>query len=101
MEFESIEQILIKHSEIEQEPTDLLEETKSDFTLDHIKEIIYNEEGQDDLTDVISMFDNGQGASELENIMDISNDALNYFPHKILNNLSPAEKIFEYQNKLK
>jgi|SRR3989344_7958306 len=99
MQMESIQQILVRRIEIEQELLDFLKETKSDFTLDHIKDIIYNEEGQDDLTDVIAMFDTGQGAAELENIMDTINDAWNYFPHKIIDGLSPAEKLLEYQQK--
>ena len=99
MQMESIQQILVRRIEIEQELLDFLKETKSDFTLDHIKDIIYNEEGQDDLTDVIAMFDMGQGAAELENIMDTINDAWNYFPHKIIDGLSPAEKLLEYQQK--
>jgi len=101
MEVESKEQIFKKRKEIEQELLNFLKETESDFGLDDIKEIIYNEEGQDDLMDVVMMFDNGQGAGELENIMDIINDAWNYFPHKILKGLSPAEKILEYQSKQK
>lgn len=94
---ESKQQIFARRKEIELELLDFLKETKSDFTLDHIKDIIYNEEGQDDLTDIIAMFDTGQGASELENIMDTINDAWNYFPHKIIGGLSPAEKLLEYQ----
>jgi Ran GTPase-activating protein (RanGAP) involved in mRNA processing and transport len=100
MEIESKQQILERRKEIEQELLDFLKETNSDFALDHIKDIIYNEEGQDDLTDVIAMFDTGQGASELENIMDTINDAWNYFPHKIIGGLSPAEKLLEYQQKI-
>lgn len=97
MKVESLQQILARRKEIEQELFDFLKETNSDFTLDHIKDIIYNEEGQDDLTDIIAMFDTGQGALGLENIMDTINDAWNYFPHKIIGELSPAEKLLEYQ----
>ncbi len=43
------------------------------------------------------MFDTGQGAMELDNIIESINDAWNYFPHKVLDGLSPAEKILEYQ----
>lgn len=100
MEIENQQQILVRRKEIEQELIDFLNETNSDFTLGHIKDIIYNEEGQDDLTDVIAMFDTGQGAAELENIMDTINDAWNYFPHKIIGGMSPAEKLLEYQQKL-
>jgi len=43
------------------------------------------------------MFDNGQGMPELSNILETLNDAWNYFPHKILGGLSPAEKLLEYR----
>ena len=101
MEIESKGKIMEKRKEIENELVAFLEAAKSDFSLDDIKEVIYNEESQDDLTDVIRMFDSGQGARELENIMDTINDAWNYFPHKILNGLSPAEKILEHKEKNK
>lgn len=99
MEIRSRQQILDRRKEIEQELLELLEETKSDFGLDDIKEIIYNEDGQDSLTDVIAMFDRGGDVSELSNILELVNDAWNYFPHKVIGGLSPAEKILEYNNK--
>ena len=85
------------HDEIENELLEMLKETKSDFGLDDIKKIIYNEDGQDGLTDIIAMFDNGLGLVELENVLEVVNEAWNYFPHKILNGLSPVEKRLEYQ----
>jgi hypothetical protein len=54
-----------------------------------------------DLTQVVAMFDTGESFDELENILEIINDAWNYFPHKILDGLFPAEKILEYQKKKK
>ena len=98
MEIESKQQILERRKEIEQDIIDLLLRAESDFTLDDVKEVIYNEEDQDDLTKAISMFDTGKIPDELENILELTNDAWNYFPHKILKGLSPAEKIFEYQS---
>lgn len=89
-------QILQRRKEIEQELVDLLKETGSDFSLEDIKDVIYNENGQDSLTDIIAMFDNSLGLVELENVLEIVNDAWNYFPHKILNGLSPTEKRLEY-----
>ena len=71
MEIESQKQIDAKKKEVEQELIELLSETKSDFTLDHVKDVIYN------------------------------NDAWNYFPHKIIGGLSPAEKLLEYNNRKK
>lgn len=97
----NLEQILEKRKEIKKELIEMLEESNSDFSLDDIKEIIYNEEGQDDLTDVLMMFDNGQGVGEMNTILETINDAWNYFPHKLLDGLSPAEKILEYQQKQK
>jgi hypothetical protein len=82
--------------EIGRDIIDLLKKTGSKFTLNDIKEIIYNEEGQDDLIDIIAMFDNGQNIAEIGDILKLVNDAWNYFPHKILGGLSPAEKLLKY-----
>ena len=101
MEIESKQQILERRKEIEQDIIDLLSRAKSDFSLDDVKEVIYNEQDQDDLTKAISMFDTGKIPDELENILELTNDAWNYFPHKIIGGVSPAEKILEYQNKSK
>lgn len=101
MEIESKQQILARRKEIEEELLDMLKEAKSDFGLDDIKEIIHNEDGQDSLTDIIAMFDTGQGAAELKNVLELVNNAWNYFPHKIIGGLSPAEKLLEYRKKQK
>lgn len=94
---ENLEQILEKRREIENELIEMLDANGSDFGLDDIKEIIYNEEGQDDLTDIVMMFDNGENMNEMDNILETINDAWNYFPHKLLGGLSPAEKLLEYK----
>src|SRR3989338_872248 len=101
MEIENKEQILQRRREVEEELLEMLEEIGSDFGLDDIKEIIYNEDGQDSLTDIIAMFDTGQGAAELQNVLELVNDAWNYFPHKIIGGLSPAEKLLEYKEQQK
>ena len=97
MKIESKQQILERRREIEQELLDMLKETQSDFGLDDIKQIIYDEEDQDDLMKIVAMFDRGGDASELENILELANDAWNYFPHKALNGLSPAEMALKHQ----
>src|SRR3989344_9144453 len=97
MEILNKQQILERRKEIEQEFLDMLKETQSDFGLDDIKQIIYDEEDQDDLMKIVAMFDRGGDASELENILELINDAWNYFPHKALNGLSPAETAFNHQ----
>lgn len=91
---EKLEEISKRRKEIENEFSGMLKEMESPFTIDHIKDIIYHEEDQDDLMKIISMFNNGLGdTSDLENILDLTNDAWNYFPHKSLNGLCPMEMI--------
>jgi len=99
MEYESKQQIIERQKEIEQELIEMLKKTKSPFSLEHIKDIVFHEKEQDDMTKIMAMFDRGGDASELSNILELVSDAWNYFPHKILNGLSPAEKLLEYENK--
>ena len=94
----SNQEILERRKEIEQELVDMLKEMRSDFTLDHVHDVIYNEEDNDDMMKVVAMFDRGGDASELSNVLELVSDAWNYFPHKGLGGISPAEKILEYQN---
>lgn len=96
MQIESKQQILKRREEIEQELVEMLKETESDFSLQHIKDAIFYEKDNDDMQKVIAMFDRGGDISELQNILDLVSDAWNYFPHQILNGLSPADKILEY-----
>ena len=53
MEIESKQQILERRNEIEQELMDMLKETESDFTLDHVQDVIYHEEDNDDMMKVV------------------------------------------------
>ena len=99
MEFETLEQIITKRKEIEQELNDFLKKARSDFTLEDIQEIIYEEEGSDALTKVISKFDTGQGELGMSTILETVNDAWNYFPHKILGGISPAEMLLGHQKR--
>ena len=99
MESESKQQILERRKEIEQELVDMLKQTKSDFSLQHIKDVIFYEEEQGDMMEIVSMFDNGGDASELSNILELVMDAWNYFPHEALGGISPSEKSLEYRNR--
>jgi len=92
-------QILERRKKLEQELVDMLKETESDFTLDHVRDAIYHEEDNDDMMKVVAMFDRGGDASELSNVLELVTDAWNYFPHKVLGGISPAEKLLEYQQK--
>ena len=94
-------QILERRKEIEQELTDMLKETESEFTLDHVRDAIFHEEDNDDMMKVVAMFDRGGDASELSNVLELVTDAWDYFPHKALDGISPAEKLLGHQSKNK
>lgn len=78
---------------------ELLKITESDFSLDHVKDVIFNEKDADDMMKVVAMFDRGGDATELDDVLKMVSDAWNFLPHKILKGLSPAEKFLQYQNK--
>ncbi|MFA5247622.1 MAG: hypothetical protein WC415_00010 [Patescibacteria group bacterium] len=99
MEIENLEQILERRKEIEQELVEMLKETESDFTLDHIRDVIFHEEDNDDMMKVVAIFDRGGDASELSNVLELVTDAWNYFPHKALGGISPAEVLLKHKNK--
>ena len=90
------EEIDQRKFEIEQELLELIYRTESDFELDDIKQVIYDEKDQDDLMQIVAMFDRAGDAGELENILELTTDAWNYFPHKALDGLSPAEVSLRY-----
>lgn len=92
MNTESKQQIIERRKEIEEEIVELLEETKSDFTVGDVKMAIYEEEDNDDMQKVIAMFDDGNPIN-LSNAIETVTDAWNYFPHKALGGLSPGEMI--------
>ncbi len=99
MEIESKQQILERRKEIERDLVAMLKETESDFSLQHVKDAIFHEEDNNDMMKVVAMFDRGGDASELSNVLELVTDAWNYFPHKVLGGISPAEKLLEHQDK--
>lgn len=99
MEIETKEEILERREEIESEILEMLEETESDFELKDVKDAIFNEEEQDDFMHIVEMFDRGGDASELSNVLDLVTDAWNYFPHKALGGISPAEQNLKHRGK--
>ena len=99
MKPESKEQIFKRRKEIEKELVEMLKKTESDFGLQDVADIIFFEECNDDMMKAVAMFDRGGDVSELSNILELVTDAWNYFPHKALGGLSPAEKIVQYENK--
>lgn len=94
MHHESKQEILERRKEIEQELADLLAEIESEFSLQDIQNIIYHEEDNDDMMQVVAIFDRGNPL-ELSNVLELVADAWNYFPHESLGGLSPNEIILK------
>jgi len=72
---------------------DLLKRSKSMYDLNDIKRIIFEEEdGNEDIMQLISMFDTGEkGGASFDEIIDVVNIAWNCFPHISLEGASPIE----------
>jgi len=86
------DEVLKEAKEIEEAIIELLERTESDFSLEDVKDAIYNEEEQDDMMHVVAMFDRGR-PDELGEVLELVTDAWNYFPHKALAGRCPMEMI--------
>jgi len=93
-----IKEVLKERKKIEKELSKMLKKIKSSFKVEHIKDIIWHEEDRDDLMKIVEIFDRGGGIVELSQILELANNAWNYFPHKSLDGLCPMEKILEYQD---
>lgn len=93
----SKENIIQKRGDIEKQLNDIIKSLGLSVNFEEIKEVIYNEQDQGALHNIMSKFDNGQDIDELNKILAIVNEAWNYFPHRVLGGLSPAEKILESQ----
>ena len=91
----SKEEIIQKRGAIEKQLIEVIDSLGLSINFDEIKEMIYNEQNQGALHEIIDKFDSGQNIEELNKILAIVNEAWNYFPHKVLDGLSPAEKILE------
>jgi len=89
---------LKKRKEVEQELSFIVNKYKIKLGVEEIKEIIYEEDGQEDLHEIIKLFSNVRTLPELNNILKIINDVWNYFPHRSLGGVSPVEKRLEYLN---
>ena len=79
----------------EEEVGDLIELMGCGLSLEEIKDIVYNEDGNESMRKIILSFDQGQDIDEMNRILQIISNAWNYWPHKKLNGLSPAEKLAE------
>ncbi len=90
---ETKESIAKKRKEIEKNLLALIKKYKANITIDEIKEIIYNEKSHKELDEIVKKLDQNQSPEEFERMLYLINDVWNYFPHKVLGGISPAEKI--------
>ena len=90
------ESILKKRKKVEKDVLNLLKKSKSSLTLDDIKKAIYNEKDYSELKQIMAKFDQEQDLKEINEVLNIINDAWNYFPHKNLNDLCPMEKLLKH-----
>lgn len=97
MEIRDQRQIDERRGEIERELQELLEQAGSKATVEDIKKIVFREGDQGDMMKIVALFDTGSDAVELNTVLGAASDAWNYFPHKTLGGLSPAEKVLEYR----
>ncbi|OGD57041.1 hypothetical protein A2V71_00305 [Candidatus Berkelbacteria bacterium RBG_13_40_8] len=84
------EEISKERKEIEKCIVGLLKRTKSDFSLEDVKDVIYNEKEQEDMMHIMAMLDRGR-PDELPEVLELVTDAWNYFPHKTLGGKCPME----------
>ena len=94
-------EILERRWKMEKNLAELIERTNSALTMEEIKDMIYNEDGQDCMRKIVANFDRGQSLEDLNKILRIISGAWNYFPHKALGGISPAEKLLQYQKRNK
>ncbi|MDA3839876.1 MAG: hypothetical protein PF572_02195 [Patescibacteria group bacterium] len=90
-------EILERRREMEENLAELIKRTNSVLTMEEIKEMIYNEDGQDCMRKLMANFMKDQGIEQINKDWQIVSSAWNYWPHKKLGGLSPAEKVLEYQ----
>jgi hypothetical protein len=94
--FTTKEEIDVFRKELEKSISEVLKQAGGDLNLEDIKELVYNEKEHSDFHRLIAMFDFGGDFIDLPEALEMANDAWNYFPHKCLKGLSPAEKLLEY-----
>lgn len=86
-------EILNKRQQIEKLFEQIIKKSKSSLTLGDIKNIVYNENGQQDIQKIISFFPDIQNFNELQQLTSLIIEAWNYWPHKNINGLCPVEKL--------
>ncbi|MBU6214368.1 hypothetical protein KGM48_00780 [Patescibacteria group bacterium] len=94
---ETKEEIITHRTELEIKITELLKKSASRFVLADILRAIREEKETGDFHKVIMMFD-GDNSADINVAVKLATDAWNYFPHGVLNGLSPAEMLLEHHS---
>jgi len=83
---------------IESETREIINYYQVDTTFEEMKEIVFNEDGQEDFNKLVELFTskiNSSNLDEINEVLKFVQAVWNYFPHKSLKGLSPVEKIKE------
>ena len=83
-------EIADRRKEVEADLLDLIKKTGADCTVWDVLQMVYDEQNQSDMHGILRLFDNGDQQVLAEALETVS-DAWNYFPHRMLNGLSPQE----------
>ena len=81
---------------IESQLREIINYYQIDATFEEIKEMVFNENGQEDFNKLIGLFVskiNSGNLDEINEVLKFVNAVWNYFPHKSLKGLSPIEKL--------
>jgi len=83
---------------IESQVREIINYYQVDTTFEEIKEVVFNENGQEDFNKLIELFVSkiqSGNLDEINEVLKFVNAVWNYFPHKSLKGLAPVEKLKE------
>ncbi len=98
MTAEQRQYIRTKRNEIRKKFSELLKKAGSQSQWNEIEGSIYFEHGTDVFGKIIEIFNVPPQSPGFDELVDLTMDAWNYFPHKSLDGLSPAEKRINRSN---
>lgn len=88
-------EIIKRREEIKDKLSEFIKENNLGFSFADIEKMIFEESGQKDLQKIFSLFFEdmpSRDANEINRLLELVNDAWNYFPHKSLEGMCPKEK---------
>lgn len=91
------EEITTHRARTERRLAALLDQTQSRATLDDIKTVIFNEHEarsfSDYVGDLVTLFDTGPRATDIDDLLPALQDAWNYFAHRRYGGQCPAKRM--------